>query len=544
MSKLLLRLAVLCLALGGPAVAAPTSDQAAQLKAARDALTALEATLNTVPPPVVPPPVTPPPVPTPSGWGLGTTLNMSAWNRTVSNVKVLPGEVKEFVLDVKSATAALMYGAATPDHSLVGNTSWIGGTAASASLRSDTGAISSGSAVKATPAMTFGVGPVNMKLDRVANAITWRAGVKSYTLAVPTWASAASWSPAVSVENGAAFVGLNATTVSPTPVPDPIPTPTPGPVGAKKSGVVVVNTNSAAAVQDWMIKALGGAKPWGVWGNGDDTSDKALSDSVGGGLSGVYNPVRWALDNGVAVNYTIPILTRNGAGGTATAAVWQAAANGSRDAVWRGVATQIAQAFAGKRSLIIIRPASEPNGNWFYYSIVPGQEQLFGQAFARMAKVFREVGAPLGVDFKMDFNVQLAQDYGVDIWKAYPGDPSVDYVTGDFYYLTKRGHTTDQAAAFAMYNKASCPSLTSCKNVGLNDLAAFANAHGKQIGATEWGVDCDCGAYVKSVGVWFAANGYPANFYWNTSDDPGATTVLTDGSKPNALAAYRAAFAP
>lgn len=533
----------LAVIVAAPALAAPTTEQAAQLKALRDAAaavstatTALEATLNTAPTPTPDPDPTPTPSPVAGTWALGTTLNATAWNRTVSASVVKPGEVVEYLWTVTSSTPTVHYGLISGAHNQnAGNTNWPGGQAGSYGWRSSDGTIWNASSRVGQTGSRLTAGTLGMIVNRQDNTLRFKVGSAAYGAPVSIANLSGDVAPFVGVENGTAVIRLaKAGTVTPTPTPDPPPTP----VAGVKGGVSVANDNSGARVEQFMARALNGAKPRVVWANADDRGWDVWINSLNGQLGGGYGPARWAINNGVPVWYTVPLIT--GEGGIAPASVWQAAARGDNDARYRAAATALATAFRAQGE-VLIRLTSEPNGNWFYYSIAPGQELNYAAAWRRYVEVFRSVEAQFpGFKFRFDFNVQLAWDSGTDIWKAYPGDDFVDLVTADFYYRT-RYDGTNQLAGFAKYKGGGC-SLTSCRNVGLDDVATFAAAHGKGIGFTEWGFDCDCPVYVNAVADWFEAHGWPLNAIWNRTDDPAANTAIDDGSKPNALAVYRGRF--
>ncbi|MEO6338412.1 MAG: glycosyl hydrolase [Caulobacteraceae bacterium] len=222
--------------------------------------------------------------------------------------------------------------------------------------------------------------------------------------------------------------------------------------------------------------------------------------------------------------YTVPILV-NGSN-------FAAAASGAYNSYYKAMAQALLPELAAGKQ-VIIRPANEFNGNWFGYSVAPGQEALFVAAWQQYVDAFRSVSP----NFKFEWNVAHATGDIRDIVKAYPGDAYVDYIGMDFYYDTQFFTTNPTTAWNITLNG------WGANSPGLNWLESFASAHGKQSAYSEWGVNSDtAGPYIAKVAEWFATHDVAYQSYWNSNADFRGR--LDNGQYPNTGAAYIKAFGP
>jgi Ca2+-binding RTX toxin-like protein len=283
-------------------------------------------------------------------------------------------------------------------------------------------------------------------------------------------------------------------------------------ITANNLGVYIGNFKSGLPTfENWL-----GRKADVVWAN-VDTRSWALE------LQGL----EWQLtqQNGTLPNtivWTIPALVEG--------ANWASAAAGAYNGQYKAMAEMLKK-YVGTEKEIIIRPANEFNGNWFLYSVAPGQEATFVQAWKQYVDVFRSVG----INVKFEWNVSIGWDAGVNMAAAYPGDNYVDYIGGDFYYTSYwYGQDPIKAWNYLLNHK-----------VGLQWLENFASAHGKQTAYSEWGVDTNnAGPYIEKVAEWFATHDVAYQIYWDSNADPANLSQLDNNQYPLASAAYKAAFGP
>jgi hypothetical protein len=133
---------------------------------------------------------------------------------------------------------------------------------------------------------------------------------------------------------------------------------------------------------------------------------------------------------------------------------------------------------------------------------------------------------------------------GWDISQAYPGDAYVDLISSDPYDQDYSYFPNNQPTQSAL----TWSHITGSAYDGLNALAAFAQAHGKQVSFDEWGVGNksdghglgDDPNYINSLASWVHSHNVAYISYFD--DDPGGSwdTILSDF--PSSLAAYRADF--
>jgi hypothetical protein len=142
--------------------------------------------------------------------------------------------------------------------------------------------------------------------------------------------------------------------------------------------------------------------------------------------------------------------------------------------------------------------------------------------------------------FAPSYNAQTLND-------SYPGDAYVDFVTLDFYdqaWATGSGAPPYNGTPFTAAQEAWLWANSYLPGQ-LNGLAAFAKAHGKQIGFGEWGVinrsdnhgGNDCPAFITTFLNWCVANDVAWISMFNF-DQQGLDSQLSHF--PNSLAAMKA----
>jgi hypothetical protein len=169
-----------------------------------------------------------------------------------------------------------------------------------------------------------------------------------------------------------------------------------------------------------------------------------------------------------------------------------------------------------------------------------------------------------GANFKFIWNPidsSNASCPGANLENFYPGDNYVDAVALDAYDAIGSA-TTDAARWSDLLNGVNAGDWTAVapaalnaqafQGYGLNWLAAFAQAHGKQVSLPEWGLvstGTDGGGgddtyYMTEMTDWIKANASGPMIFWNYG---GGTLTLdipnyTSSGTPNATAVFKAAF--
>jgi hypothetical protein len=185
-----------------------------------------------------------------------------------------------------------------------------------------------------------------------------------------------------------------------------------------------------------------------------------------------------------------------------------------------------------------LRLGWEFNGTWFKWSVRSAAGAVeFAAYFRNIVNAMRSVP---GQAFKFVWNPNGGGSHGryYSPSLAYPGRAYVDYIGTDLYDESWVQPLTPQNAWTGQLRAAW----------GLNWLASFAAAQGKPIVFPEWGVA------IRSDGHGLGDDPYFINEFasWITSHDVAWTNMfsydasqsddITDGSFPNALAAFRADF--
>jgi hypothetical protein len=254
-----------------------------------------------------------------------------------------------------------------------------------------------------------------------------------------------------------------------------------------------------------------------------------LNGSSGWGAmvsTGALSP--W-VNSGYRLVLAVPIIPA-GTGGTLAGG-----ASGSYDAYFVTLAQNLVSMGL---SNTILRLGWEFNGGWFNWSVAnPTDAADYAAFFRNIVTAMRSVP---GQAFQFVWNPNGAPGptpFTPD--QAYPGDAYVDYVGTDVYDNTWATPKTPQVA---WANDVSA-------EWGLNWLAGFAAAHGKPITFPEWSVEIrpdgaglgDDPYFVNQFAAWITGHNvaFTDIFSFNA---PDGESDITDGSFPNALAAFKADF--
>ncbi len=194
------------------------------------------------------------------------------------------------------------------------------------------------------------------------------------------------------------------------------------------------------------------------------------------------------------------------------------AATGSMDTIWAAIAKDVVKA---NQANCYVRQGHEFNGGW--YAWAAGHDPAdFAKAYARFVTVFRANG------FTGKFVWCTGCGEGqVNPELCYPGDEYVDIVATDIYNAVKGGTSWNWLTG---------------QPYGLDWLAGFSRTHNKPIAIPEWGAMDDAPDFITNMAAWIAAHPVVWQSYWQSNS--GAACSLTDGTKPNSAAAYKAAFGP
>jgi hypothetical protein len=251
-------------------------------------------------------------------------------------------------------------------------------------------------------------------------------------------------------------------------------------------------------------------------------------------------------------------------------ATFQAIAQGQHDRVWSGIAA--AWRDNGYRTFYI-RPGYEMDGSFMPWFMGPTEQSVaaWKQAFIRVATVMR---ATQGASVRVAWNPACINWTAQDVASSYPGDDVVDVIGIDLYssvwpldlfdfstrkLLSSQAEWQEQAANrvhFWDYPSANRWSPDGQPKTGWGMVRAldWAKARGKPVGVCETGVGvdpkhagqglADDGRFPTYMRERLFAPGAPAVLFvnlWDTEVGDGPFPV-SDGSKPKALEAWRAAF--
>ncbi|MEM6625615.1 MAG: glycosyl hydrolase [Pseudomonadota bacterium] len=203
------------------------------------------------------------------------------------------------------------------------------------------------------------------------------------------------------------------------------------------------------------------------------------------------------------VIWSVPLIPRG--------ATLEAAAAGEYNAAYLRAAEEILAASDGVPD-VYIRVGWEFNASWMAWSAI-GKEQEYIGAFQEFVDVFRSVSDK----FVFEWNVNIG-DQGMNPEDAYPGDDYVDIIGIDFYYHTQY-YPADPLEAWQTMLQ---------EKYGLGWHRDFANARGKPMAFSEWGVMTrDSAAFVEAAEAWFEENNAIYMNYWNS--DASFPGVLSCG---------------
>lgn len=216
----------------------------------------------------------------------------------------------------------------------------------------------------------------------------------------------------------------------------------------------------------WRGKAVPLAVTWSTLADTDQNCRDAMRSS-------------WQFDSGAEFDqWSGSIDWSMGAICPGTSKDWGPAASGAYDGLWTESLQNVRAKWRNKqRGTFYIRFAHEMNGDWYPWSVSPGQIANFKAAWIRFRNIQKQVFPEAKLVFNTNGNT-VGQAY--DWRQLWPGDAYVDVYSTDWY----QGHW--ELAA-------SRPTDTYGGPVWLELHRQFAQAHGKPFAIPEWGGQADHG---------------------------------------------------
>jgi hypothetical protein len=218
---------------------------------------------------------------------------------------------------------------------------------------------------------------------------------------------------------------------------------------------------------------------------------------------------------------------------------WQEAAEGAYDARWRESLTGLRDLWGSRTATLYIRFAHEMNGDWYAWSVDPGEADAFVQAWRR----FREMQQEIFPASQLVFCVNR-ETVGSDVdWRdLFPGEQYVDLMGVDYYNQHPWVGTDEEwQASIQEVDGAGAPK-------GLQAHLDFAESVGLPLAVPEWSGNADGGdspAFIEGMHEFFATRAgdgvgeivYEIQF--NVDVDDRNWLLFGDTRMPESAEAYR-----
>jgi hypothetical protein len=244
---------------------------------------------------------------------------------------------------------------------------------------------------------------------------------------------------------------------------------------------------------------------------------------------------------------------------------YDSVANGSADGYFKTLAQNLVASGFGTS---YIRLGWEFNAGWMGWGICTVDNSSLTSWAKDFVPAFRNIVTSMrgvsGANFKFIWNPidsSNASCPGANLENFYPGDSYVDNAALDAYDGIG-ADTSDSARWSDILNGLGPGGWTAVKpapvngqqfsGYGLNWLKAFGQAHGKEVGLPEWGLNTsgtnggggDDAYFVTQMSNWIKANATGPAIFWNFGDGtlPLDIPGYTDGGTPDATAVFRSAF--
>ena len=255
--------------------------------------------------------------------------------------------------------------------------------------------------------------------------------------------------------------------------------------------------------------------------NGD--AGWAGMDGSGGTLNFLGSEYR---GTGYTLSIGVPIIP-SGSGGSVAAG-----ATGAYNSYFVTLAQNLVAQGLGNSYL---RLGWEFDGSWFNWaSTNAGAEANFAAYFRQIVTAMRSVP---GAQFEYVWNPDAGAftQSGYNVAAAYPGSAYVDVIGLDAY---DSSWATPQTPANA-WNQTTAPSLAAA--------AQFASSQGKPLAFCEWGIAIrtdghglgDDPLYINNITGFMKSNNVAYESYFDANSG-GVNSLITGGSFPNSLAAFKA----
>jgi hypothetical protein len=179
---------------------------------------------------------------------------------------------------------------------------------------------------------------------------------------------------------------------------------------------------------------------------------------------------------------------------------WEEAARGAYDDRWRASLTRARDLWAGRSGTLFIRFAHEMNGNWYPWSVDPGNADAFVQAWRH----FRALQQDIFPQGQLVFCVNR-ESIGSDLdWRTiFPGSEHVDVMGVDYY--NGWPYVSDRAVWEASIGEVDGRGAPR----GLQAHLDFARSVGLPLAVPEWSGKASFGdspAFIEGMHSFFAAN--------------------------------------
>ncbi len=258
------------------------------------------------------------------------------------------------------------------------------------------------------------------------------------------------------------------------------------------------------------------------------SSGWATMDGAGGSLNYLTSAYR---GTGYTLALGVPIIPTSGGAPVGTLAQ---GASGAFNSYYVTLAQSLVAGGAGN---VYLRLGWEFDGSWMPWNATNASaEASYAGYFQQIVSAMRSVP---GQQFRFVWNPDAGAftQSGYSVTAAYPGNAYVDVIGLDAY---DQSWATPQTSANA-WSSTTLPSLTAARQ--------FAGANGKPLAFSEWGVTIrtdghglgDDPYYVNQMVAWMrnSANSVTYESYFD-ADTGGVNSVITGGSFPSSLAAFKA----
>lgn len=216
----------------------------------------------------------------------------------------------------------------------------------------------------------------------------------------------------------------------------------------------------------------------------------------------------------------------------------EACAGGSYNQYATALATNLVSYGAGN---VIIRLGVEANGNWEadYVGSTAAEMSDWAKCFDNEVTAMRAVP---GAHFLFVWNPNVCTD-DLPLSDWYPGNSYVDIIGVDAYDKDCLTLSTVSSEGWGTYSTDSSGNTPNDPNFpSLNNIEAFAAAHGKPLSFPEWAIyagTSDDADYVNQIAQMFKEDNFSYESYYDTG---GSGMAMLGSDIPNATTAYAQAF--